>query len=405
MSSLPVVGSFSRVRLERTADVLAALLAASLPWSTSATSILAVVWVIVLVPTLDPAPLLRLLRHPAALLPVALFALAVFGLVWGGTVPWSERFAGFGQFAKLVAILPLLMQFARSENGHWPLLAFFASATVLLVYSWLLVVFPSLPSNGYPQGVPVKDYVIQSQIFAVCVFALFDRAIAASKQARWRDAALLVVVALIFIANIAFVATARTTLVVMAVLFVLLGLRHFNRLQLAVFFAAVIACAAIAWTSSPYLRDRISHVSIDIEARKAAPETSTGARLYFWKQSLTAIQEAPLIGHGTGAVREAFRRVASDPAKELATNPHNQILAMGMQLGLMGIVVLLAMWLVHWRLFLARDGTAWIGLVVVAQNVVGSLFNSHLFDFTQGWLYVVGVGVAGGVMLRQQGKP
>jgi O-antigen ligase len=44
---------------------------------------------------------------------------------------------------------------------------------------------------------------------------------------------------------------------------------------------------------------------------------------------------------------------------------------------------------------------AWLGLVVVAQNVVGSLFNSFLFDFTEGWLYVFGVGVAGGRVLRQ----
>jgi hypothetical protein len=37
---------------------------------------------------------------------------------------------------------------------------------------------------------------------------------------------------------------------------------------------------------------------------------------------------------------------------------------------------------------------------VVVQNIVGSAFNSHLFDFLQGWTYVVGVGVAGGMMLR-----
>ena len=43
---------------------------------------------------------------------------------------------------------------------------------------------------------------------------------------------------------------------------------------------------------------------------------------------------------------------------------------------------------------------AWIGLVVVTQNVVGSLFNSFLFDFTEGWLYVLGVGVAGGMVLK-----
>jgi hypothetical protein len=36
------------------------------------------------------------------------------------------------------------------------------------------------------------------------------------------------------------------------------------------------------------------------------------------------------------------------------------------------------------------------------QNIVGSLFNSHLFDFLQGWVYVVGVGVAGGVALTKR---
>jgi O-antigen ligase len=31
---------------------------------------------------------------------------------------------------------------------------------------------------------------------------------------------------------------------------------------------------------------------------------------------------------------------------------------------------------------------------------VGSFFNSSLFDFSHGWLYVIGVGVAGGSVLR-----
>ena len=40
------------------------------------------------------------------------------------------------------------------------------------------------------------------------------------------------------------------------------------------------------------------------------------------------------------------------------------------------------------------------GLLVVSYNVVSSLFNSHLFDFSQGWLYVFGVGITGGMVLR-----
>jgi hypothetical protein len=46
--------------------------------------------------------------------------------------------------------------------------------------------------------------------------------------------------------------------------------------------------------------------------------------------------------------------------------------------------------------------TAWIGLTIVVQNMVGSLFNSHLFDFAQGWAYMWGVGVFGGMVLRGQ---
>ncbi|MGA7682692.1 MAG: ligase, partial [Pseudolabrys sp.] len=50
--------------------------------------------------------------------------------------------------------------------------------------------------------------------------------------------------------------------------------------------------------------------------------------------------------------------------------------------------------------FRGNNFVEWIGLVIVVQNIVGSLFNSHLFDFVQGWVYVVGVGVAGGIMSK-----
>ena len=57
------------------------------------------------------------------------------------------------------------------------------------------------------------------------------------------------------------------------------------------------------------------------------------------------------------------------------------------------------MWYFHLALFLERDTVSWIGLVVVVQNFVSSLLNSHLFDFHEGWIYALGVGVTGGVRL------
>ncbi len=50
------------------------------------------------------------------------------------------------------------------------------------------------------------------------------------------------------------------------------------------------------------------------------------------------------------------------------------------------------MWLAHLLLFRGEGLIAWIGLLVVVQNIFTSLFNSHIFDFHEGWMYVLGVG-------------
>lgn len=64
--------------------------------------------------------------------------------------------------------------------------------------------------------------------------------------------------------------------------------------------------------------------------------------------------------------------------------------------------MLWAMWLAHFLLFRAEGVMAWLGAVVVVENVVSSLFHSHLFDFGNGWLYVFGVGVLGGTVLGER---
>jgi len=110
-----------------------------------------------------------------------------------------------------------------------------------------------------------------------------------------------------------------------------------------------------------------------------------------------------LFGHGTGSTKQLFDREAVGKTGAWAdsiSNPHNQTLYVAVQWGVLGCVVLYAMWYFHLLLFRERSFAAWIGLVVVVQNIVSSLLNSHLFDFHEGWMYVLGVGVAGGVVAR-----
>jgi O-antigen ligase len=135
-----------------------------------------------------------------------------------------------------------------------------------------------------------------------------------------------------------------------------------------------------------------------------AADNSIGEHIEFLRKSLSFVREAPLIGHGTGSIADLFRHSAIEQtgAAGVATaNPHSQIFGVAIQLGLAGAALLLAMWTAHYFLFRFPGWIAWVGTVVVVENVVSSLAHSHLFDFMHGWLYVFGVGVVGGLRQSQ----
>jgi O-antigen ligase len=405
----PAIGGlFDRARFATAADWLAVAVAVSLPWSTSATGILLVLWLIAVLPCLDPAAVRREAMTPAGGLPVLLWTFAALGMLWAD-VEWRERLAGLGGFHKLLLIPLFLAQFRRSGRAHWVVLGFLASSALLLAFSYLLAFTPGLTWRGKVSiGVPFKDYIAQSGVFALCALGLLGQATEVWKQHRLQHALILTGAAVLFIANILYVATGRTTLVAVAALILLLAFRRFGGKGSIMVCVLGGVLAGVAWTSSPYLQMRSNSWIEEITRyRDSGEKTSAGLRLDFWRTSAGLVREAPLFGHGTGTIESLFRRVAAaEPGSgaEVTGNPHSQILTVAVQLGIVGAALLIAMWLAHLMLFMAATPMAWFGLIVVVQNIVGSLFNSHIGDFTQGWIYVVGVGVLGGVMRAEPGR-
>jgi O-antigen ligase len=276
----------------------------------------------------------------------------------------------------------------------------------LLFASLAVSIWPELPKGSRDAGVAVRNYIAQSAEFTICAAILLHRAVESSRRRHWMLAAAGFVLALLFLADIFFIATSRTTLVVIAVLILLYGVRQFGWKGFMLAAVVGLAAAAMLWVSSPYLRDRVAGVLSETETFEAQNvSTSSGERLMFWTRSIGFIESAPLLGHGTGSISEMFRRAAAGHTgarAEASSNPHNQTFAVAIQLGIVGALVLWAMWIAHLVLFRGGGLIEWVGLVIVVQNIVGSLFNSFLFDFTEGWLYVVGVGVAGGMVLKQK---
>ena len=99
-------------------DLLAVLVAVLLPWSTSGVGIALALWLIALVPTIEPRALARSLARPPSVLPIALFVLALVGTSWSDT-SWSVRLHGVSPLAKFLALPLLIYHFERSPRGVW----------------------------------------------------------------------------------------------------------------------------------------------------------------------------------------------------------------------------------------------------------------------------------------------
>jgi len=182
--------------------------------------------------------------------------------------------------------------------------------------------------------------------------------------------------------------------------------RYFSRTEVVLVVIAASLIAALSWNASPSLRERLLNVAQEYKQyRDTNAVTSTGQRLEYWRKSMAFIERSPVFGNGTGSTKALFEQAAigqTGVSAEVIGNPHNQTLNVAVQWGILGCIILYAMWAAHFLLFQEGGLAAWIGLVAVVENVVSSLFNSHIFDFHEGWIYVLAVGLAGGMMRREQ---
>jgi len=389
------------------ADVFAILAAFVLPWSTTLVAIFVPCWLGAVAWVMDWRAYGRSLKQPICYLPFALAGLAIIGTLWSDA-SWTARLHAVSPTLKLLVLPGLFYHFERSSRGMWVFIAFLVSCALLMAMSWLVVIEPSLSLKNIDEpggrGIFVKNYIDQSQEFALCAMALAYPIIRLLRTNRIWQALALGAISFGFIVNMAFVIVSRTAMVTMPIMLAVFALLHLKWRTSLLIFGGLAVMAGLAFaTSTPLQRTTDAFVSDYLRYKNENLPTSVGLRLEYWRKSLHFFAEAPVIGNGTGSTLGLFQRAVTGE-KDRATakvigNPHNQTLAVAVQWGSAGIILLYAMWLSHLRMFRGDDLAAWIGLLVVVQNIFTSLFNSHIFDFHEGWMYVLGVGVAGGMTL------
>lgn len=150
MSTLSIASHLDRAELAKITDGLVVAMAVSLPWSTTATGILVVHWLLTLAPMLDWGGGCHKLAMPVGDLPVLLFMRGVLGMACTG-VPLFERLGGVESFVKLLAIPQLLVQFCRSDRGS---LAVNRKLSAIVADMWIraqrgVTALRAAPATGY----------------------------------------------------------------------------------------------------------------------------------------------------------------------------------------------------------------------------------------------------------------
>jgi O-antigen ligase len=407
MSSFSInLSSNPAKRLSDIADGLLAAVAVSLPWSTSTTGVLLVIWLVVTTAMLETKSLKQIVTTSPGGFPVLLVLLAFIGMFWAD-VTWFERWTGVAAFLKLLLIPLLLIQFQKSKRANWIFGGYLISCIVLLLLSFTVALWPNFPLHiSQEYGVPVKNAPTQCGEFVTCISGLIYLAHDSFTIRHWRWVAGFLMVILAMLSNIVFIANGRTALAVLFVLLLVFAAKRLSQRGILLLCAVGAMLGTLGWFASPYLRAHTEQIWTDYQEYESAnARTSSGERIEFYKRSIEFISEAPFIGHGTGTIHSLFIKSSigkTGAAGSATTNPHNQTFAVAIQLGLVGTIILWGMWIAHLRLFSGDGLIAWVGLVIVIQNIIGSLFNSHLFDFMQGWVYVIGIGVTGGIAMQNR---
>lgn len=380
-----------------------------LPVSTSGQAIFVSIFVVLSILTMDRGRVLDTMRRPAAYLPVALVTLLLIGVCWS-LLPLNTAITWVGPYTKLL-LIPLVMASAFDERQALRIgYGFLAACLILLALSWASLLWPGGPWFWFKgQGIPVKDNAVQSECFGLCAFGLGLAAIKIWNNGERRRAVAMFAVALLFFTNIFLIYLSKTGILVTMVLLGLFMLRVGGWRRILLIGIPAFAIIAIALLMSAPAQKRLAEMHADLQGFEGKQETlSTASRLDFWDKAARFVTEAPIFGHGTGSIRPLYQSVeAADPSPygEAVADPHNQFLHVVLQVGLVGGIILVAMWIAHLRLFLEPDFVSTLGLAVVLQNIVGSLFNSHLSQVTQGMLYSLAVGLLGALVLHGRRRP
>ena len=368
---------------------LPAIMAFSLPLSTSALSIAALLILAVWLVEGGYREKLRvIIANPVAMAVLAYLALYVIGLLW------TEDLAGgldvIKKYWKLM-LLPVFVTAVRWELRRVYAAFFVAGMTIAMTMTYLawfgLLHYADVTTTHLTRG---TFHVIYNPMLAFAIYLLCHEVVWGKLTAarRWPLAGLIGLMVL----NM-FITEGRSGQIVFFVLLALLCLQIFRKsIPRAVLILVFLlpAIFAVGYHLSPVFHGRVDRAYSEIRQFQRNPNTSVGLRLLFWQNSWDIIKKSPWLGVGTGDFESAYAGVNKrrSPRMGATDNPHNQYVLVLCQLGLLGLAGLLAIFGTQIRQALVRpDGWERIRLAFPLFFLTIMCTESYLIIAQTGFLF------------------
>jgi len=353
-------------------------------------------------------PLAKLWTVRWILLIVATFALS---LSWSDA-PQAIAVLAFAKHSKLIEVVLLVCLLRTPRETLLALATYLGGQAFLLLSSWLMVVgwrVPWATSALAPQyqNVVFSTYLDQT-LMSCAAAAVFWHLRSFWPQAPWIKA-LLVIFSIASVVNVLFFQEGKTgyvaalTVVTLAVMWQIP--RRWRVLTLVVL---PLSLGLLAWWGSMKIQERVAQITNDSQNYSVHGDSlsSSGFRLHAWRRSLQAMAEQPLVGYGVGSWTQTVKRIEGPQAERIfgdgmTSNPHQEYLLWGVELGVGGTLLLLGL-----MACLVRDAWQFAQPVkqatygVTAVLAVACLFNSSLYDALIGDFFVVTLGLLLALGLR-----
>ncbi len=327
-------------------------------------------------------------------------ALLALSILWTGADA-AAAFSIYVKHAKLLEVVLLTVLIRTAADARVAVKALVGGQVFLLLSSWALRLGMPVPwqAASATANVVFSTYLDQSIMFATTASVLWHL----RKEGLW-PVWLGTLMALLALANSLLVLEGRSGYLVALSAIALAAMWAMpTKWRLPTLVATpVIALAALA-LGSAQVQERVTKIFAEsqhfAQTQQVGEADSSGWRLNAWKRSIQAFSQKPLLGHGVGNWTPAVKQFEGANAVAMfgegnASNPHQEFLLWAVELGVVGLLLLLGV-----LGSLCRDALQFQApasralLAAVAATVIACMFNSSLYDDLMGDYLVVTLGL------------